>query len=60
MYLVNDIEALVKECLPCLAAIEANTREPLQMSKLPDGPWEKVSTDFHGPLPSGHYLLVVL
>ena len=30
------------------------------MSELPDGPWEKLSTDFHGPLPSGHYLLVII
>jgi transposase InsO family protein len=28
------------------------------MSELPDYPWQKVSMDFYGPLPTGHSLLV--
>jgi uncharacterized membrane protein len=27
---------------------------------MPDRPWEKVKVDFYGPLPSGHYVLVVI
>ena len=34
--------------------------EPLQMTETPNSPWEKVSIDFCGPLPSGDYLLVVI
>ena len=30
------------------------------MTKLPDGPWQKLSADFCGPLPTGDYLLVVI
>ena len=30
------------------------------MSKLPRGPWDKVSVDFSGPYPNGEYLLVVI
>ena len=56
----KEAEASVKDCIPCLASVAANSREPLRMSELPDGPWDKVSADFHGPLPSGHLLLVVI
>ena len=34
--------------------------EPLQMTNLPNGPWQNVSVDFCGPFPSGDYLLVVI
>ena len=30
------------------------------MSKLPDGPWQRVCVDFCGPLPTGEYLLVIV
>jgi transposase InsO family protein len=30
------------------------------MTKLPDGPWQKLSAEFCGPLPTGDYLLVVI
>ena len=30
------------------------------MTDMPDGPWQKIHTDFYGPLPSGEYLLVVI
>ena len=30
------------------------------MSPLPNGAWEQLSTDFHGPLPSGDYLMVII
>ena len=30
------------------------------MTETPNSPWEKVSIDFCGPLPSGDYLLVVI
>ena len=56
----KDVELLVHNCLPCQASILGNTREPLKMTELPSGPWESVATDFHGPLSSGHYLLVVI
>ena len=30
------------------------------MSELPNGPWQKLHINFHEPLPSGEYLLVVI
>lgn len=57
------IDQLVKEtidrCIPCQATGQPNPSEPLQMSDMPQGPWQKVQADFYGPLPSGEYLLVV-
>ena len=35
-------------------------QEPLQMTKLPEGPWKEVSADFCGPFKTGEYLLVVI
>ena len=34
--------------------------QPLQMSPLPDRPWQCVSIDFSGPFPNGDYCLVVI
>ena len=34
-------------------------KEPLIMSKLPDGTWGKMKVDFFGPIPPGEYILVV-
>ena len=28
--------------------------------QLPNGPWESLAVDYHGPLPSGDYVLVVI
>eukprot|EP00795_Rhopilema_esculentum_P005359 gene5359-biopygen364 len=59
-----DIDKLVKEtiyhCLPCQATGRPNPPEPLQMTEVPQSPWQKPHVDFHGPLPSGEYLLVVV
>ena len=58
------IDKLVKEtidrCIPCQATGQPNPPEPLQMTPMPDGPWQKVHADFYGPLPTGEYLLVVI
>ena len=57
----EKIENAVKSCLACQAATYANTTymEPLKMSDMPDRPWEKLSADFCGPLPTGEYLFVI-
>lgn len=55
------VEEMVRECLPCQAANHdaKPVPEPLQMSPLPQGPWQELSMDFCGPFPNGDYLLVV-
>ncbi len=50
----------IQHCLACQASLPANPPEPLGSSPMPRNPWEKVKIDFYGPLPSGHYLLVVI
>ena len=52
------VERKVKSCMPCQVTTPETTREPLQMSPLPEGPWKEVSVDFK-ELSGGGYLLVV-
>ncbi|GFO27049.1 transposon ty3-g Gag-Pol polyprotein [Plakobranchus ocellatus] len=52
------VEQAVKNCFACQVATPTTTREPLQMSDLPQEPWSKLNADF-GHLPDGTYLLVV-
>lgn len=56
------VEQAVQECLPCQAATRTyrSVKAPLEMTKIPDHPWEEVSADFYGPLSTGEYLLVVV
>lgn len=51
-------EHLVKSCIPCQSVVQHHPREPLQMSKLPNAPWQEVSVDFCEV--GGSYLLVVI
>ena len=39
---------------------KTNNPEPLRMTDMPSGPWQKVHLDFYGPLPSGEHLLVCI
>ena len=41
-------------------SVSSNTRELLLMTELPEAPWESVSTDYYGQLPSGEYLITVI
>lgn len=51
----------MKHCLACQSVTDKQNRfEPLQMSDMPSGPWENLSADFCGPLPTGEYLFVVI
>ena len=40
------VETKVKACLPCQVVTPIYTRKPLQMSVLPDNPYDEVSVDF--------------
>ena len=40
------VETKVKACLPCQVVTPVYTREPFQMSVLPDCPFDEVSVDF--------------
>ena len=58
------IDKLVKEtidgCVLYQATGQSNPPEPLQMTPILDGPWQKVHADFYGPHPTGKYLLVLI
>ena len=59
---MNDmVERAVWSCIPCQAATTtSSSNEPLKMTKLPEGPWQEVSMDFLGPVPTGDYLCVII
>ena len=52
------VEKHVGKCLACQATTTCHTREPLQMTVLPKGPWQKVSVDFAGLFPNKDMALV--
>ena len=54
------VENFVSNCRGCQASVLENNTEPLKMTELPDGPWQNVASDLHGPTPSGDYVLVVI
>ena len=58
--LQKDVVDHLRLCLPCQAVIPSCKPEPLKTSTLPTAPWCEISIDFHGPLPSGEKLLVIL
>ena len=55
----NRVENTVRDCLPCQANSTQTTSAPITMTPMPNNPWESISMDFCGPLPSGEYLLIV-
>ena len=55
-----ETEKLVKTCRPCQLVTPAYHDEPVQSTKLPNGPWMELAADFMGPLPNGDYLFVVV
>ena len=59
---INEmVEKAVKTCLACqVTNTEPKRMEPLEMSQMPDSPWQNLSMDFCGPLPTGEYLLVII
>lgn len=53
------VENAVKNCLPCQIATPTTTREPVQMSQLPNRIWSELSADF-AHLPNGEQLLIII
>ncbi|XP_055309417.1 uncharacterized protein K02A2.6-like [Sitodiplosis mosellana] len=54
------IEEFVKKCRGCLLVSAPSAPEPLRRTELPSAPWQHLAIDFLGPLPSGHYIFVVI
>ena len=54
------VQEEVSSCRGCQATTYVPTRDPLKPTALPKAPWQKLDSDFKGPLPGGEYLLVVI
>ncbi|KAK2552554.1 Uncharacterized protein P5673_026409 [Acropora cervicornis] len=54
----SQCEKFVSMCIACQSNTSQTHREPLKMTDLPEGPWDKVSVDFWGPMASGDLALV--
>lgn len=55
-----DIDYWAKTCEGCGLVRKALSPEPVTSTELPSRVWELVAVDYLGPLPSGHYLLVII
>ena len=54
----SQCEKFVSTCIACQSNKPQTLREPLKMTDLPEGPWDKVSVDFWGPMASSDLALV--
>ena len=56
----KDIEHWSDTCEGCRLVRKTSPPEPITSTELPSRVWELVAIDYLGPLPSGHYLLVII
>lgn len=56
----KDAEHYVRACKGCTLVSTPNPPNPMRRRELPAKPWIDVAIDYLGPLPSGHYLLVIV
>ena len=55
-----DIKDFAESCIPCLAAVERNKTEPMQVRKTLERPWQHCSADYKGPIASKYYFHVLI
>ena len=56
--IAQQVETMVKACLPCQSFAGKSTAEPLRPTMMPDRPWQDAHIDLCGPFPSRESLLV--
>ncbi|KAK7105707.1 hypothetical protein V1264_012941 [Littorina saxatilis] len=56
----SDTERKCRTCHDCQIVSQPCVPEPMTRTKFPDGPWEDLSLDILGPLPTGHNLVVIV
>lgn len=56
----RDVEKYVKSCHGCQIVNATVHPEPLESTELPNGPWQYLAIDLLGPLPTGHYVFVIV
>ena len=53
------VEKEISQCMACTVTVKIHPQEPLKPTELPSEPWDKLATDFYGPLTTGQHLLVM-
>ncbi|XP_038060004.1 uncharacterized protein K02A2.6-like [Patiria miniata] len=56
----RDVENFVRRCRGCQITGAMPAPEPMNPTPLPTGPWQDISIDLLGPLPSQEYVLVIV
>lgn len=56
----RDAEHCVRSCKGCTLVSAPNPPNPMRRRELPIQPWVDIAIDYLGPLPTGHYLLVII
>ena len=57
----TDIEKFIASCHACQVTTPSTQKvEPLQMTDMPNHPWDTIAADIKGPFPTGENLLVLL
>ena len=56
----QQAEKKCRSCHGCQLVEKQRKPEPMVRTELPPGRWQDLCVDFQGPLPSGHYLFLVV
>jgi hypothetical protein len=56
----KDAEQICKTCHGCQVVGQYSVPEPMSRVIPPSGPWQDLSADLLGPLPSGEHILVIV
>ena len=56
----DDVEKTINNCQECRTNTDKFQLQPLNMSPMPNGPWEELSIDIFGPMKNGKHLLVLV
>ena len=56
----GDIKEYVETCIPCIAAVERNRTEPMQIRKTLERPWQHCSADYKGPIAGKYYFHILI
>ena len=54
-----DVMSTIKTCHACQMTSVPPREPPVVMTKLPDGPWQRLAMDISGPIEHKYYLLAV-
>ena len=55
-----DVMNTIKTCHACQVTSVPPREPPVVMTKLPDGPWQRLAMDISGPIENKYYLLAVI